>query len=377
MPTKKKPEPGDLEFQWGVDDPNNVDRLLAEAQLSLANADALDMNTGAERLAQLPASLAALRRPDDVRGPVRKITEPLANIGGKAMLAAIPAGINPAIGSALLAGGGLATLPEYIRRVIALEGDEERPGFMETAGAGLAALPATGALGALKSLAGYGKEAGALANPAADLLGGRALAYEGAQAARGARPAVPAIEKLMETPSFVNLPRGPVSMAKSSAAAFEDILGPEGPKAAFDWPELGGRFAPDATGSHVLAQGPVQGAQTFADAVRAEAARVKSPFERMQAAGEFAGDRSVRGIGGLETEGPGGLNRLALASMKKRPGISSRLGSVMHDMEENYGHGPRPSTEVNLDIPSVEPISPYERLAMRSQERFGRRFRKE
>lgn len=42
---------------------------------------------------------------------------------------------------------------------------------------------------------------------------------------------------------------------------FSDILGPEGPKPAFDWPEAGGRFTPDATGSHVTAP-PVEAPQT-------------------------------------------------------------------------------------------------------------------
>jgi hypothetical protein len=72
----------------------------------------------------------------------------------------------------------------------------------------------------------------------------------------------------------------------------------------------------------------------------------------MNTTGEFAGDRSVRGIGGLEKEGPGGLS--SLKGMKKIA-----------------------LPETPLDIPTSTPIDPMEKLAARSAERFGRRFRKE
>lgn len=308
MPTKRKPEPGDVNFQWGVDDPNTVDRLLAEAHGSLDSADQLAQETGSARLAKLPASLAALRQPYDERGPVRKFTEPLAEVGNKAMLAAIPAGINPAIGGALLTGGGLATLPDYLRKLIAPEGDESRPGVVDTGMAGLAMLPSTGALRGLRGLARGAEEA---ANPLADLVGGRALAFEGPQVAGRSRPA---IDKLMATESFSKLPKGPVSRVPG---------------------------------------GPEQGAQSFADAVRTEAARTKSPFEQMSAAGEFAGDRTNRGVGALEQGGPQGLT--ALHEGRIQPYVN----------------------EVPLEIPSVKPLDPMERLAARSKERFGKKYRKE
>jgi hypothetical protein len=332
MPTKRKPEPGDPNFQWGVDDPNTVDRLLEEARGSLGRADQLSAETDAPRLAMLPASLASLRQPMDTRGPVRKFTEPLADVGGKAMLAAIPAGINPAIGGALLAGGGLATLPDYFRKLIAPEGDETRPGIMETGMAGLAALPATGALHGLRSLTGLGKGAEALANPAADLLEarwaralgnegpqavGRALAFEGPQVAgRGSS----AIEKLLASPSFENLPRGAVSKAKPASIAALKIAGPQ------------------------------QGPMTFADAVRAEAKRVKSPFEQMQQEGAFQGDRTT----GQFKEGSGGLSDVAAGRVSR------------NDMPWEP-----------IDLSSEQPLSLMERLAARSQERFGKRYRRE
>jgi hypothetical protein len=43
-----------------------------------------------------------------------------------------------------------------------------------------------------------------------------------------------------------------------------------------------------------------------------------SPFQQMQRAGEFAGDRSVRGIGNLQQEAPGGLNDLGALSALRR-----------------------------------------------------------
>lgn len=286
MPTKRKPEPGDVDFDWGTMDANNVDRLLAEAKGTLSRADELSAETDAPRLAKLPASLAALKQADDTRGPVRKFTEPLAHAGNTAMLAAIPAGVNPAIGTALLAGGGLATLPDYLRKLVAPEGDEDRPGVMETGMAGLAALPASGALRGLRGIAA--------AVPEADLMGGRALAYEGPQISGRARPA---IDKLMASESFANLPKGDVSKA---------------------------------------------------------APRVMSPIERFYAENPGAATGGEGRMTGQFEEGTGGLSDVVAGRV--RP----------YEM---------PPTE--LEIPLVKPMDPLERLAARSQERFGRRFRRE
>lgn len=57
----------------------------------------------------------------------------------------------------------------------------------------------------------------------------------------------------------VSIGTGPKPQPPTPAAAgydtpggkFNDIFGPEGPSKGFDWPEAGGRFEPDASGSHV------------------------------------------------------------------------------------------------------------------------------
>jgi hypothetical protein len=315
---------GSIDYDnWNYEHPEakgGTDVALDAAKQTLGSANEFADQTGSADIAALDDRLAALRSKPDMRGLARRITEPLAGAGNIALATSVPASINPVIGGALATGGGLAVLPDLARRLIAPEADENAPGGVEL---GLSAL---GAAPGLRGLRGMLKEAAPFIGPLGDLegaagIGGRALAYEGAQA--GARPAermsVSALQKLMETPSFANLPRGQVSMARIAKGAAPSV-------------------------------GEAQGAQSFADAVRGEAARVKSPFERMAMAGEFAGDRSVRGISGLETEGPGGLS--AVSSGRIVP-------------------------ERSLVIPSVEPMDPYQRLAARSVERFGRRFQRE
>jgi len=330
--------------EWNYQHPGakgGTDVALDEARGSLARANEFSDQTDSGHLANLPASLAALRQPEDTRGLARRITEPLSNVGNMALAAAIPASINPAIGGTLGAAGGLAVIPDLARRALMPEEGEERPGGVELA------LSAAGASPGLRALKMLGKGAPFI-GPLGDLegaanIGGRALAYEGPQVARGARSAVPAIDKLMASESFAGLPRGQVSLARK--------VSPRSP---------------------VI--GEPQGAQTFANAVREQATK---PFFKMNAEGAFGGDRSVRGIGGLEQEGEGGLRKLALASMKKKPGAYSNPKGVMQDLEEGYRRGLQPSKEVSLDIPSVEPLDPFEKLAARSRERFGRKFYKE
>lgn len=76
-----------------------------------------------------------------------------------------------------------------------------------------------------------------------------------------------------------------------------------------------------------------------------------SPFEQMSSEGAFGGDRSVRGIGGLETEGPGGLS-------------SVLQGKILPNWSP-------------MELPAELPMDPMARLATRSAERYGRRFRPE
>ncbi len=373
-----KPQPGDTDFEWGVDDPNTVDNLLNDARLELARADTLDVtnqnqgSASAERLANLPASLAGLRRPEsaydeagvlkpDTRGLARRITEPLATAGGVAQLAGlVPAShLVPGLGVGLGVGGTLATVPDMLRRQFAPEEGEEAPGLLEGGLTAASLVPAARA--SLKGLKGMQAATPGRLRPflgavgdteSANALGGRALAYEGAT--RGARPAAKAapqaIDQLMASPSFANLPKGNVSKARPALGANwkDELLGAEGPAKPFAWDEVGGNFAADASGSHVQAGAP-QGAASFADAVRAEA---KRPFRRMSAEGAFAGDRTNRGISGLELEGPQGLT----AAMEGRI---------------------RPNEMPWETIQLPKSLSAEERLAARSMERFGKKYRKE
>ncbi len=104
-----------------------------------------------------------------------------------------------------------------------------------------------------------------------------------------------------------------------------------------------------------------------------DAPKTPSMFQRMKDEGAFQGDRTT----GHFEEGPGGLSSLAdLSKMKRAP-----AGAIFNDMEEAYGHGFRP-TRVKpwqeITLPDAESQIPeMERLAARSAERFGRRFRRE
>lgn len=274
---------GSIEFDnWNYEHPDEArysPDAVTLAKDTLGKADEFANQTGSADIAALDERLAALRSKPDTRGLARRITEPLAGAGNIALATSVPASINPVIGGALATGGGLAVLPDLARRLIAPEEDENVPGGVEI---GLSAL---GAAPGLRGLRGVLKEAAPFIGPIGDLegaanIGGRALAYEGAQA--GARPtsraSVSALQQLMETPSFANLPKGNVSAVtiprpgvRQGAQSFADAVR-----------EQAGRMIPE------------QGAASFADAVRSEARRVKSPFERMAAAGEFAGDQIGR-----------------------------------------------------------------------------------
>lgn len=270
--------------------------------------------------------LAAL---SDKRGGYRRFTEDVAKAGlplGLGSMAPLPPQAKAVLGGLSAA----ASFPDYARRMVNPEAGEERPGWVESA---LTALPLTSLFG-LRGAGGFSRGAKAVAaNPEADMLAGRALAYEGPQAARRAVDPMQRLaqasswstpmERLMETPSFKNLPRGNVSKAKP---AFQD------------------------------------------------APKTPSVFERMKAEGQFAGDRTT----GQFEEGPGGLSSLASLSRSK----SAPAESIFNDMEEAYGHGLRPMRKPAAAPKSStrdpqKPLSDMERLAARSVERFGKRYRKE
>jgi hypothetical protein len=400
MPIKKKPEPGDVDFQWGVDQPVNVDQLIADAKISGLRADrfskALADDTTSVEDSVLPNQFIGTGDPNangflNEEGSVfdspldklarlsRQIVRP---IPGAAKNAATIGSFVPGpvgAGSRAVLGGlsGLDLLEGGGERVV------EHP--YQTAADVAGVLLGAGELAPARKGLDLGKN-----------LAGQAKAYEGAAlpmrpwpAPRGAAPEVEpgsAIEKLMNSPSFQNLSRGAAPKvapaARSSVSAMKPLAGATGEPLTFR-PDLSGPVhGPQSFADAVREQAgvirgqqiPEQGAQTFADAVREQAAK---PAFKMNAEGAFGGDRSVRGIGGLEQEGTGGLRSLALKSLKKKPGSYSNPGAVFRDMEEGYGHGLRPAKEVDMFIPSVKEMDPMERLAARSRERFGKKYRRE
>ncbi len=328
---------GSIDYDnWNYEHPQERSQQADPVWQARQQLESLGMNvdTGEDR------NTEPVQAPSKPKGALRGLTENASSFGGMLGLAAAP-GIVPSpyspIAGVLGVGSSMAMAPDYIRRSIPAlrEEGEEMPGLMETAmTVGPAAL--SGGKAALRGLRGLiptrGIAVAPIAEDIAGLLGGQARAYEGAKAplrggvvdpmqklalASRQAPTSP-IEQLMETPAFARLPKGSVSKAKA-------------PKAPAGKPE--------------------------------------SVFQRMQREGQFQGDRTT----GQFEEGPGGLSSLAGRS----PVRGSSSASIMNDMEGDWGHGLRPSPWRELGIPNPEPLSDMERLAARSAERFGRRFRRE
>lgn len=153
--------------------------------------------------------------------------------------------------------------------------------------------------------------------PMADMLGGRALAYEGGAGARPAnRPAVSALSKLMQSSSFENLPRGEVSMAKKAG------------QAATEWE---GTRVPTYHAQDVLEQ---PGSQEY----------MASQFNKNKGVADevFGKNKDLMG--------------------RSRGATEANLGPATDDLAKRYGR---------------KPLDPMDRLAARSAERFGKRFRRE
>lgn len=186
-------------------------------------------------------------------------------------------------------------------------------------------LDAAGVLAGLSSLKGLkalvtGASELAPAGEMADMLGGRALAYEGGAGVRPeGRPAVTAIQRLMKSPSFENLPQGDVAMSGRAPRSASSQLPP------------GGYHAQDVIGH--------PGAERY---MAEQFARNKPVADEV-----FGKTRDLMG--------------------KPRGGKPSFTG--------------RTPTQVDitreLEALSDTSMNPLDRLAARSAERFGKRFRKE
>ncbi len=326
---------GSIEYDnWNYEHPNDVRDELTAAKQTLRSADDFDksiqpyeapvdedngfLNEQGSVMDSPFTKLARLGR--QIVRPIPAATRGAAGVGSilPGPVGDVSRAVTGGFSAADLAGGGMERINEH-----------PVASALDAAGVLAGVQGASGALKGLRSGVGMFNNAArvGLADEAAN-AGGRALAYEGAQAPmrpwpqpQGAAPVASAspIEQLMETPAFSKLPQGNVSKAKPAAAALR---------------------APE------------------------------SVFDRMSREGAFAGDRTT----GQFTEGPGGLS--SIAARAPRPKASA--ASIMNDMEESYGHGLRPSPWQEVAVPSgPTPMSAEQRLAARSMERFGKKYRKE
>lgn len=318
---------GSIEYDnWNYEHPEEARDVVAEAEGSLGRANRLAAETGSARLAALPASLAALRQAADTRGPIRQITEPLASGGNAAMLAALPAGlINPIVGSALLTGGGLATLPDYFRKVVAPEGNESRPGIIESGMAGLAALPAGGAIRGLRAL----------------------------------RAAAPLAEELAPEAAFVkdvvDTARGYRSEGQSMKQAAQRAGWPLGTSSeAFPYAEM--------------PEQPYKPGELFPFQSEAIQERLNTPIKKLTREGAFRGDRTT----GHFVEGKGGLQDLQAGKITRHPlpGPTYAAGNP-----EFVPVGEEAIYNASVTPPAAPIVDPQERLAARILERFRERHR--
>lgn len=154
---------------------------------------------------------------------------------------------------------------------------------------------------------------------------------------------------------LATMPRSKVSGGSGEGSdLFQQALDSQKSGQSFDWPEAGGRYEPDAIGSHKLvgASPDPPGASTF------DMTPGLSEFQKMSDSGAFGGDRTT---GQFTPE-------------NVFTGKPTGLAGVSPADYEKLGAG---SPEQDIEIPTSDTFSPEERLAARSMERFGRRFRSE
>lgn len=304
----------DWNYSHGVTD--STDQLLADSKGTLASSGRfLDSVTPAEESAA-PAQNGFL---NDTSESV--LDSPLTRLAriGKQIVRPIPGAVEGAAGVGAFLPGPVGAVS---RGVLGAEsGLNLAAGGMQRLSEHpfASALDAGGVLAGLSSLKGLkalvtGAKEVLPATEMADMLGGRALAYEGGAGARPAgRQSISAIDKLMASPSFENLPKGEVSMARKAAAA-SDTIPP------------GGYHAQDV---------------------------LEQPGSQQYMADQFSKNKDV-------ADKVFGRN-LDLTGKPKRV-VEADLSAATNDLAKRYGQ---------------KPLDPIERLAARSKERFGKRFRKE
>jgi hypothetical protein len=331
---KRTPQPGDADFNWDTYDSFRAENdPLKDAQETLYNAKLFGAKNNTIRLAAAPESLAALKAQGDHRGTTRQITEGLSTVGGNVALAGLPASyINPIVGGAMMTGGGLATLPNYLRKEFSPEEDEAPADNWDRGFAALAALPGVNSLkglksaktlapeleGALGDLRGFaqreavmGKSAAPAMSPtqqgmlddiAAFRKGGGGKSLEGLQDVTTSTPELPASWKGLPSDADVaaeNATRAADRLARPSRARTPDLMdefqaSTSGPAPEF---EMGGtRYAADASGSHK--------------------AVTSSPMDDFYAANPGARTGGEGRTTGTWKEGSGGLSDLAAGKIK-------------------------------------------------------------
>lgn len=221
--------------------PVDVDQLLADAKLTFGRSgrflDSVDPETMHTRNVYGEDTAAPAAAPEqngflnDTSSSV--MDSPMTRLArlGRQIVRPIPQAIEHTAGVGSFLPGPVGAVSRGVLGVESganlLAGGKERLSEHPIA----SALDAAGVLAGLSSLRGLKSLLGGAAEVApnadlADMLKGRALGYEGGAGVRPeGRPAVAAMQKLMATPSFANLPKSEVSMAKKAAPAVTEWEG--------------------------------------------------------------------------------------------------------------------------------------------------------
>jgi hypothetical protein len=276
------------------------------------------------------------------KGGLRRATEGLSRAGdiaSGASMATLPlalAGL-PEVSGGAMALGGLLHTPDALRRAYAGETDEALPGVGEAIGTGLELSPLAGLVGLLGK---GGQVGGEMAGSKVGRMAGPSR-YDSAQG-------------IVESPNFqrASNPNQVLGVgreiARETSTPLVDVL-------------RGGRKA--GLGNQQSVKALMQLSES-GPAARAAAAP-KQAIRQMNRESEL---RTVRGIGNLQREAPGGLSDLAAGKIKPeiyRP-LQSQADAILK-------RGVGPETEL---MGELSPLDKTARQA-RARERFGRVFQME
>lgn len=177
-----------------------------------------------------------------------------------------------------------------------------------------------------------------------------------------------------EVPNVSNALRG-LKSASAPKAAADDLFSAataDKPVAGFDWPEAGGRYEPDAIGSHKLAADPL-----------ADANATTGDFAGPRTTGHFEPVNALTGkptgLAGITPDEMSNLGRASNAASDFDIPASWKPFLQKESWKPPYAQQPPMSLgeDIPLDLPESAPLTDAERLAARSQERFGKQYRSE